>query len=180
MNGDWLALGAAAALAAASVARQRGSLARTCAVYPLGEEALEGEIEYPDDADPYTLMDAAERLFDQMEINFSRIEELKYACIEPDGTVIGALVAGHEATDQAEMEVTFSVVVDPKSRRQGIARSLVQALIDEKQADAADFTVLLHAWVVNSNMARLLETMGFEHTGSGEWSPEDPYYERWL
>jgi hypothetical protein len=45
--------------------------------------------------------------------------------------------------------------------------------------DSYELPVRMEAWVVNQNMAKLLDKLGFDSTGSrGEWSRQDPYYEK--
>ena len=75
----------------------------------------------------------------------------------------------------------FSVVVSPKGRRKGIARSLVEHITEhaKEEGDARDAYIYLDAWVVNPHMADLLDSMGF-NAGGSEWTPDDPMMGKYV
>lgn len=123
-------------------------------------------------------------------INIASHEEPLFACIagdEGDPEVLGAAFAGsYDPWDDPDMagEFRFTVVVDPDAQRRGIGRMLVRALKDHYLVERDDIIeaygmpwLELVAWVVNPNMADLLESEGFDSDGS-EWSQNSPMM-RW-
>ena len=117
---------------------------------------------------------AADALFHQAGIRLSSYEELYETAVNAEGETVGASSLGRRDLqwDEGEPheELSFSVVVDPDERRQGIARALVQSILDAHPS--ASFS----PWVINPHMAALLEDMGFSAEGSGgEWSQDSPH-----
>ncbi|KKW13001.1 MAG: hypothetical protein UY48_C0006G0054 [Candidatus Gottesmanbacteria bacterium GW2011_GWB1_49_7] len=88
------------------------------------------------------------------------------ALVNEDGDILGASTFGFRHRDEG----SFSITVTPDARRQGVAKKLVQSIVDQHK------NTTLRPWVVNPVMAHLLEGMGFEP--DGEWSQDNPYMER--
>ena len=131
------------------------------------EDILDEDTELGDDY-------AAEALFHQAGIRLSSYEELYETAVNAEGETVGASSLGRRDLqwDEGEPheELSFSVVVDPDERRQGIARALVQSILDAHPS--ASFS----PWVINPHMAALLEDMGFSAEGpGGEWSQDSPH-----
>jgi GNAT superfamily N-acetyltransferase len=154
---------------------------RGCDVWSLDEEDY--DMEYPGDRDVYDIMEDVDRLFRHAEVRPSSKEGQYLACLDDDGQVMGGGVFGTYGVggDEEYLTFTFSVVVSPLARRRGIAASLVREMEDYARmaGDSYELPVRMEAWVVNQNMAKLLDKLGFDSTGSrGEWSRQDPYYEK--
>ncbi len=178
-----LTLAAVAALAAAGAAKRGSVNRRGCTIWPINPDDYDYGAEYPGDRDVYDVMGDVDRLFREAGVRPSNAEEHYLACMDDDGVVLGGAVYGYYEQDFEGVRFTFSVVVDPKARRRGIAGDLVRELEDVARLleDAYELPVKMVAWVVNPNMAKLLDKMGFESTAyNGEWSREDPYYEKEL
>ncbi len=174
-----LTLAAVAALAAAGAAKRGGLNRHGCTIWQLDTEDY--DVEYPGDRDVTDVMEDVDRLFKTAGVRPSSAEEHYLACMDDDGVVLGGAVYGYYGHGFEGVRFTFSVVVDPNARRRGIAGGLVSDLEDVARMleDAYEQSVKMVAWVVNPNMAKLLDRMGFESTAhSGEWSPDDPYYEK--
>jgi len=158
---------------------------RGCEIWFISGEDYD---EYPGDRDAYDLMEDVDRLFRQAEVRPSSREDQYLACLDDDGQVLGGGVHGihgvhptREDDDEAYLAFTFSVVVSPTTRRRGIAEALVREMEDfaRMAGDSYELPVRMEAWVVNQNMAKLLGKLGFDSTASrGEWSRQDPYYEK--
>jgi len=153
----------------------------SCSIHAIDDGGWEYD-EYPGAADYWEIVNAAEELFTEAGINLSSYEEPLYACITEEGDVVGSMFAGSPGENDEMLLVRFSAVVSPKMRRRGVGSRLVAALVEHYRQVSLSYgrPVRLEAWVVNPNMARLLDEMGFEHTGSGEWSQDDPYFELWV
>ena len=161
---------------------------RGCDVWSLDEEDY--DMEYPGDRDVYDIMEDVDRLFRHAEVRPSSQEDNYVACLDEDGRVLGGGVYGTRAENRPAhlygpeeefLAFTFSVVVSPRARRRGIAASLVREMEDYARmaGDSYELPVRVEAWVVNQNMAKLLDKLGFASTATrGEWSPQDPYYEK--
>ncbi len=129
--------------------------------------------------DPYEVLNDVERLFKKTKIRPASNEELFEACVSEDGEVQGVSTAGlydsqpMDADPLERPQYSFSVAVLESARRQGIAKALVQSIIHQFPKDAC----LLMGKVVNPHMARLLESLGFEHLyekiDESDWSAED-------
>ena len=120
-----------------------------------------------------------EELFGWRGVNIASYEESLFACVDEDGATLGALVAGLTPPHDGRMDFRFSVAVDPDAERRGIARGLVHAAMKHYLAERDDWAQAygawpeMVAWVINPNMALLLEDLGFDSDGS-EWSPDNP------
>lgn len=109
-------------------------------------------------------------LFTQARIRLSSTEELSHVAVR-DGEIVGAACFGTSGND-----ATFSVVTDPTHSRNGVARSLVEAVIEHfREVQEPMELWQLRAWVVNPDaMIPLLESLGFDCEGS-EWTPDSPH-----
>lgn len=123
-------------------------------IYSGGED-----LEYLEDdygLDPYEIQDQAYALAKNNGINILSNKEL-FKMILDGGRVIAALFT---ASDMDEYE--FDVVVDPEYRRQGLAKELVEdAVMDYEGVKEVYPEVKFNVDVVNPNMQKLLEGMGF-------------------
>lgn len=117
-----------------------------------------------DDVDGYG--QEVEDLFRAAKIRISSYEDFFEAWVE-DGEALGGSVVGIRDHDTGE--VGFSVVVAPHARRRGIAKALVQSIIRQHRGHE------LVAWVVNPDMAKLLDSMGFDFESHRGWSPDAPH-----
>lgn len=91
-------------------------------------------------------------LFSYAGVHIYRNEELRYVAIDTDRDVIGAITLGTDSR-----YASFSVVVDSKFRRQGVARALCEAVIDEVEETGLE----LRAEIINPHMIPLLRSLGF-------------------
>lgn len=122
----------------------------------------------------------AEHLFDRNNIRFNnhygREKDIAHVAIE-NGEVIGALASGWkkdwgpELTDREEervMQYSFDLVVDPKHRRKGVGKKLIDDAIREYERDkkiyqeAHGVSTMMRVWVVNPALVPYLESIGFE------------------
>lgn len=111
------------------------------------------------DVDGYDLMDKAEKLFEDSGIRIMKSEELHEMVIDGED-VVGASVTGLSNSEEGERTLRFSIVVSPTTRRQGVARKLVENII----VDNPDTKI--EAWVVNEEaMVPLLTKLGFDGYG---------------
>lgn len=117
-----------------------------------------------DDDDGYGL--EVDDIFHAAKIRVSSYEEPFEAWVE-NGVALGGSVVG--VRDRDTQEIGFSVAVVPEARRRGIAKALVQSIIRQHRGHE------LVAWVVNPDMARLLDGMGFDFESSRGWSPDSPH-----
>ena len=144
-------------------------------------ESMEDE-EFPGDLDYGEVVDAAYDLFRSMKIGTSNAEEPHEVCMTDDGEILGASVAGYRGGEEQDedgypiLNATFSVVVAPAGRRRGIARKLVESIVEHFRQDAGwrEATVIIEPEVVNPHMAALLRSLGFSENAGG-WSERDPY-----
>jgi ribosomal protein S18 acetylase RimI-like enzyme len=160
------------------------SPSRRVRVSPLGRHACVRPIydgaedtSYPDYKDYYEVIDEAEMLFQKAGIRLASYEAPLFACFDPEGETVGAVFAGLYPAGHAGRTARFSVAVSPRARRQRVASQLVGAMIRHYQRSGS--VDRLEAWVVNPNMAALLEKFGFEPV-DGEWSQDSPHMELWL
>jgi GNAT superfamily N-acetyltransferase len=154
-------------------------LPKGCTLVAVGEE---GDEDLLDELglDLWEAADDADALFRQMHIRPSSIEELKLAAV-CDGEVVGAATLGVEQDDVGPL-YTFSVVVDPDWRRKGLARALIEDVIElaAEDAEARGEGLAFRVWVVNPHMAKLLEEhFDFEPYDTTEWSLDTPHMQRW-
>lgn len=117
--------------------------------------------------------DKAEALF-KVDIRPSSDEEIVLAAI-CDKKVVGGATLGVRSSDD-EAELTFSIAIDPAWQK----RNLGRALVEQIERLARDATESGHGtfrvWVVNPNMAKLLDSMGYDAEGrNGEWSEDSPH-----
>ena len=157
-----------------------------CEIYPIND-SME-DFEFPGDLDYHEILDSVESIISDARIGIPSYENPQYACITQSGEVLGVVtggIAGDHAIQPDDgmpaYDYRFSVVVSPKGRRQGIARSLVKEITGHAKdyGDYSDSYIYLEAWVVNPHMADLLDSMGFEGGGS-EWTPDDPMMGKYV
>jgi GNAT superfamily N-acetyltransferase len=131
--------------------------------------------------DPYVVMDQAEALFSASGIRISSVENLHEACLSPEGRVLGVSVVGLETSEPYEWDdeqrprYVFSIVVADEARRRGIARGLIQSLMDGLGGE-----VLLEGQVVNPHMAVLLGKLGFRYHDAWRWEDREDGGEEWT
>ena len=141
-----------------------------CEIVHVGDNGDEDALEALG-MDLWDATEAAEAVFKTEGIRISREEEIVLAAICGDKVVGGATVGYHE--EEGETVFTFSVAVDSAWQQKGLGRTLVEKAIEiAKSMGARQFRV----WVVNPNMASLLESVGFEADHRG-WSLESPHME---
>jgi ribosomal protein S18 acetylase RimI-like enzyme len=146
-----------------------------CRIVSVSEDGDLEELEEVTDRDFYDVLDDVERLFRDTDIRIASYEQFHEACIGPNGEILGASVAGLiPGSTHGLPAVRFSVAVREDARRKGIARALIQRIIE--QYPSGEF--VLDVWVVNPYMAVLLEQLGFETEG-GEWSQDSPMMYRY-
>lgn len=116
------------------------------------------------ETDGWELMDQGEILFRNNGIRIGRDEEL-YQVAVMDDSVVAATVTGESVDADGMPKIRFSVVVDPRARRMGLARQMVANIVEDFPEHR------IEAWVVNPEaMVPLLSDLGFE----GYSSPSDP------
>ncbi len=118
----------------------------------------------------------AENLFQRVDIRYGRKKDISHVAIE-NGEVIGAVASGWmpgwgtDFTDREEervMEYSFDLVVDPKHRRKGVGKKLIDDAIKEYERDKAHYReaegveTMMRLWVVNPALVPYLESIGFE------------------
>lgn len=88
-----------------------------------------------------------------------------------DGDEVVGLVGGYR--DFGDVTELISMWTDPRARRSGAGRALVNAVLDHARATGASAVEL---WVTTGNdpAQRLYESMGFEITGDVKPHPNDP------
>lgn len=89
--------------------------------------------------------------------------------VNPHGDIVGVSTFGYRPFADGYSEASFSVAVAAGARRKGVARALVQSIIDQHPG------VELVPWVVSPGMAMLLGRMGFDSDSRGGWSQDEPY-----
>lgn len=145
-----------------------------CQIFSIDPESDTDELEAFTGEDFWDLIESAERLFRECGINIASYEEPYSACVTSAGEVVGATVVGsvgyldEDGEPEPRPTIRFSVVVDKKVRRKGIARELIRDIVN-----AYSYEFELEAWVINPYMASLLTEFGFEPVG-GEWSLNSP------
>lgn len=152
-------------------------VAETCHIVRVGEDGDEDGLDRLG-LDLWDATEEAERIFKREGIRISSIENVVFAAV-CDGHVVGAATIGSTPHhfDRNAREYTFSVAVDRKWQRRQLGRKLVEAVLHE--AKSQEIPGEYRVWVVNPNMARLLESLGFEPEGR-EWTEDTPHMQRGL
>ena len=96
--------------------------------------------------------------FEDNGIEKADYEDPYEVCVNASDEVVAASTFGYRHDG---LEGSFSVVVEPEHRRTGVARLLVQRILDAHPG------VEMVPWVVSDEMARLLESLGFEWDREG-------------
>jgi len=122
------------------------------------------------DEDYYDVMEAAERLFKKSGIRVDG--EMHEVCLQGSKVMAASTFYGKgRDEDNPDMVLhSFSIVVDPKVQRRGIAKQMVRGILSACPEEICT----LQAWVVNPHMAKLLEKFGFESTDR-RWSRNTPF-----
>ena len=129
-----------------------------------------------DETDPFggTYGDDAVLLLLDWGVNAAEYEKPFRVAVDGEtGEIVAALTFGIDDEIEGFEKATFSVAVDPDHRRRGLARRLVEGLLENHRG------VEITAWVIDAGMAALLLSIGFEADGrNGWWTPDDPYMRR--
>ena len=121
--------------------------------------------------DDWDIAEQLERIFKEGGVRIASNERMHEVCLTEDETVLGGTVIA-QYNEEMGPTIRFSVAVDPKTQRQGIARRLVESIINEFGGSHR-----IEAWVVNPNMVSLLSSLGFDEPHGG-WNPDNPFMER--
>jgi ribosomal protein S18 acetylase RimI-like enzyme len=129
-----------------------------CSFFYVGQELDEHDI--PEDIDYYEILEGVESLFKKTGIRIFRNEDFYQACVTEGGEVCGASVVGENADEFYGSTIMFSIAVSKMARRQGMAKELVENIINDFPESR------IEAWVVNEEaMIPLLEGLGFDGYG---------------
>jgi|GEM_PF-4468419 len=137
-----------------------------CKIYFLNDDNAD-YFEEQTGLDYYEVVEHAEQLFKKVNVNLMLRESIYLVCMN-DETVEGALsLHTMGMTESGKIEVSFSVAVDPNTRRQGIARALLQHALEDFPADQFEIQVR----VVNPLIVKLMIEMGFDTIDGEDWTP---------
>jgi len=120
--------------------------------------------------DDDAMSSAAEALFQSVKIRRDGGEDFFEACVNSQGRVIGASSIGlydetpDDGDDLKRPRYLFSIAVDRRYRRRGIARMLIESLIRAYPREK----FLLEGKVVNPNVVGLLKELGFYYAYEDE------------
>jgi len=166
------------------------SIPSACKVVRIGEYYLEEKDDSYRTVDPTD----AENIFNDVGIRPGDNEIMYFAAI-CDGEIIGAATIGKKEHDSFSSEendeenfdeedelaggncYTFSIAINPEWQRKNLGRELVNKIIEEVKSKGGHE---LNVWVVNPNMAKLLESMGFDTEGPRGWSQDSPHMTLYL
>lgn len=138
-----------------------GKFQGQCSIYSISDDFED----YPNDLGYYEVLDQVEKIFKDSGIRIMMNEEFHEACIDDEGIVHGATVVSNSYDEDYEAPVLrFSVAVAQDKRQAGVARSLIESIIQQNPLH------IIEAYVINPHMVPLLESLGFE----GSWSEYDP------
>lgn len=113
--------------------------------------------EIADDYDPWEAMDQAEKVAADSGIRIGRDKDLQFIAIDESGTVVGAVWASLDGSDEGTV-YDFDVAVDPKHRSGRIGLELIDAALgDYEYHKADDPNTYVRVWVVNPKLVRVLE-----------------------
>jgi GNAT superfamily N-acetyltransferase len=139
------------------------------------EDSFEIDLDNGEIKDCTDISAELERMFNASKVRIMRNENFYSALIDADGKVYGGLVVGYDEFKHGGVVITFSVVVDPAVRGQGLAAKLISDLIEKNPG------ALIKAQVINPLMEKILINpelgLGFEKT-SETGSREGLVYER--
>lgn len=142
-------------------------VASDCQIISIGEHG-DDEILDQFDLDTWDAVGQVEKIFKQEGVRPSRIEDYVLGLI-CDGKIVGGATFGSYNED-GQTVFTFSVAIDSKYQGRGFGKKLVQAAMDQRFGVEGYFYIN----VINPNMAKLLESMGFEEDLGG-WSHDRPH-----
>lgn len=155
------------------IAQRVAATSGDCVIVHVGDNGDEAALEALG-LDPWDAAEAAESIFKSEGIRISREEEIVLAAICGDKVVGGATVGQHD--EEGEPVFTFSVAVDAAWQAKGLGRKLVEKAMEVAKSMGANH---FRVWVVNPNMASLLEGMGFDADSRG-WSLDSPHMELYV
>ena len=123
----------------------------------------------------------AEEVFATEGIRTNRNEQIRFLVVLDEHVIGVATFEIRRSGFDEGAEYSFSAAVLSKYQKRGIGRKLVEAVIGEARDFARELGQANHfrVWVVNPNMAKLLESMGFE-TDGGEWTMDSPHMTMYL
>lgn len=141
-----------------------------CEIFYLNDDNADS-FEEQTELDYYEVAEEAEQLFKRSSVNLMLRESIYTVCINGD-KVEGALSLHTLGMNSitGNIAVSFSVAVEPDTRRQGIARALLKRALEDFPSDQFDIEVR----VINPNIVALLTQMGFLPLDGGQWSPTTP------
>lgn len=152
----------------------------SCRIISL-EEGYADQLEKEVGRDYYDILNEAEKVFGQNGVRLHSEEEVFEACFDSDGNILGVSskqIKGFENPEAIEgdedagrQSVSFSIAVQPESRRKGIARALIESFLEQHPNE--DYYI--ETWVINPHMATLLEDLGFSPVNGQEWRPSSPH-----
>lgn len=142
-------------------------VASDCQIISIGENS-DDEILEEFGLDTWDAVDQVEKIFQQEGIRIGSIENIVSALICDNQIVGGASFGSYN--EEGQQVFTFSIAIDTKHQGKGFGKKLVQDVMS-LASDQGYFNV----WVVNPNMAKLLESMGFETESSRGWSQDSPH-----
>lgn len=98
-------------------------------------------------------------------------ESVTYLAHAPDGVV--GMAGAYQPDEAPDTRMIYGVWVEPRLRGQGLARRLVETVVEWAGAVGADQTTL---WVAESNApaVTLYESLGFESSGERQPFPPNP------
>ena len=143
-------------------------VASDCQIIAIGEMSDDDEALSELGLDNQRAINLVDGIFKQEGIRISSIENYVSALI-CDGQIVGGATFG-SYNEEGQQVFTFSVAIDSKYQGRGFGKKLVQDVMS-LASDQGYFNV----WVVNPNMAKLLESMGFETESSRGWSQDSPH-----
>lgn len=121
-----------------------------------------------------------EDIFDQVGIHYGSEEEICFGAVCNDEDTVVPITTGGATlgvrNEDGENIYIFSVAIDENWQGMNLGRKLVEKVIEEVRRRGG---FIVRAWVVNPNMAKLLENMGFD-TEHNEWSQDSPHLTYYL
>jgi GNAT superfamily N-acetyltransferase len=131
--------------------------------------------------DPYAVAEQAEAVFRECKIGVNRDKDLTLVAMDGD-VMMGALYASSSFEDEdgnEYMEYSFDVAVKPEAQKSGIGTMLVTRAMREASG-MGELPVKVKVWVVNPNMERVLERMGFSDGDECRHGDGSCHMEKWL
>lgn len=142
-------------------------VASDCQIISIGENS-DDEVLDQFDLGTWDAVDQVEKIFKQEGIRIKSIEDYVSALI-CDGEIVGGASFG-SYNEEGQQVFTFSVAIDGKYQGKGFGKQLVEDVMSLASGEG-----YFNVWVVNPNMAKLLESMGFDAESSKGWSLDSPH-----